>query len=262
MAQEFFYIARSGQQEGPISFVEILQRLEMKTLQPSDYLYDEAQSDWVMLLMYPRLAERLKSHAMKPKSRPKEDKWDDAKDEWYVLKGDHRFGPFAYLEVIRMLQDKSLFESDYAWNVTMSSWEPISELKEFAPQAIRALLDSGFSGVNEVFFRRRHVRANYGASLLVHNNKQVFKGKSIEVSAGGAGIILESDALVQGEKIYLHFKPGDGVPPFNAACEIVSKRHIDASDKAAPVQYGVRFNDIPEATQFILNDYATKKAVA
>lgn len=260
MSQEFFYVARSGQQEGPISFVEILQRLEMKTLEPSDYLYDESQGDWVMLLTYPRLADRL--NTSKPKARPREDKWDDAKDEWYVLKGDHRFGPFAYLEVVHMLQDKSLFESDYAWNVSMDSWQPIADVREFDPQAIRALRDSGFSGVNEVFFRRRHVRAQYGASLLVHNNKQVFKGKSIEVSAGGAGIVLESDSLSPGDKIYLHFKPADGVPPFNASCEIVSKRPADASDKAAPVQYGLKFNEIAEATQFMLNDYATKKAVA
>jgi c-di-GMP-binding flagellar brake protein YcgR len=116
------------------------------------------------------------------------------------------------------------------------------------------------TGLNEIFFRRRHARASYGASLLLHDNKRVYKGQSLEVSAGGAGIIVENGSWKAGDKIYLHFKPGDDVPPFNAICEIVSKKSPSQHDKAMTYQYGVKFTSIASQTAETLNEFARARA--
>lgn len=267
MQQEQFFVARNGQQEGPISLDEILKRVKAKTLDVSDYLYDEAQNDWVMLMAYPRLSDGLKS--LKPPAPPaaaqkaSEPKSERQPNEWFVLKGDNKFGPFAYTELIKMLQDKSIFEYDYVWHAGLPAWERVASLSEFAPEAIRGFREnSGQQGLNEVFFRRRHARAEYGASILIHDNRHVYKGRGIEISAGGAGLVIENAVLEPGDKLFLHFKPGDGVPPFNATCEVVSKRYTNVSDKTAPVQYGVRFTHIATHTQQILNDFAIQKVAA
>lgn len=265
MYQQQFYVSKGGQQDGPISLDEIVKRVQGKALDVNDYLYDEAQNDWVMLMAYPRLAEHLKT--MKPAATPPSNvrklvEEPKAGNEWFVLKGDNRFGPFSHAEVVRMLQDKTVYEFDYVWHAKLPAWERIASLAEFGPDTIRKLRDAGESGVNEIFFRRRHARTNYGASLLVHDNRHVYKGRSIEISVGGAGIVIENALLQPGDKLYLHFKPGDGVPPFNATCEVVSKRFVNASDKAAPVQYGVKFTQIAQQTQELLNDLAMKKRAA
>lgn len=182
--------------------------------------------------------------------------------EWFVLKGDHRFGPFSYAEVVRMLQSKSVFEFDYVWHNGLPTWQRISDLQNFSPEVMRALIQSGLPGLNEVFFRRRHARIPHGGSLLVHNNKSVCRAKSLEISASGAGLVIGESRFEVGEKLFLHFKPGAGVPPFHARGEIVSKRSVNSSDKNAPVQYGVRFTEVKQPDQHVLNVLINKKIPA
>ena len=119
--------------------------------------------------------------------------------------------------------------------------------------------NSGDLDVSEIFFRRRHARSKYGCSLIVHNNKTVFRGHSMEISEGGAGIMIENPEIAPGQTIYLHFQPGDGVPPFNAVCTVVSKQWVDATSKTAPVKYGVKFVSISQAVRERIRDYAEKQ---
>ncbi len=182
--------------------------------------------------------------------------------EWFILKGDNRFGPFSHMEVVKLLQEKSIFEYDYAWNKEMKSWARIAELSMFHPDEIRRLRDTDLPEVNEAFFRRRHARVNYGASVLVHDNQRVWKGQSVEISAGGAGVVLEGAQFVPGQRVFLHFKPGDGVPPFNAVCEIVNKKFKVENDPDAPVQYGLRFIQISRSVQKELDEFTKKNSAA
>ena len=269
--QQQFYVSAAGEQQGPFSIEQIVERVKAKTLDASDYLFDETQQDWVMLMAHSRLSESLK--ALKPATPPaaatplasKATAFDKSRTgadvaEWFVLKGESKFGPFAYSELIKMLQDKSVFEFDYVWHLGLKAWERIATLAEFSPEKIRDFRTTTEGPINEVFFRRRHARAQHGASILVHDNRAVYKGRSIEVSAGGAGIVIENAILQPGEMLYLHFKPAGNTPPFNATCEIISKSYVNASDKSAPVRYGVKFTKIESQTQQILNEFALKTA--
>ena len=270
-----YYVSANGEQQGPFTAEQIVERVNSKSLDASDYLFDEAKQDWIMLMAHPQLSQALKT--LKPVSptssssngsgpnvsalRAGQSKDGNGQEitEWFVLKGESKFGPFSYPELIKMLQDKSIFEFDYVWHVGLKAWERIATIAEFSPDKIRNFRGSSEGPINEVFFRRRHARAHHGASILVHDNRAVYKGRSIEVSAGGAGIVIENALLQPGESLYLHFKPADQTPPFNAACEIISKSFVNASDKSAPVRYGVKFTKIETQTQQILNEFALKK---
>jgi len=264
-----FYVSANGEQQGPFTAEQIVERVNRKTLDASDYLFDESKQDWIMLMAHSQLSQALKT--LKPVSSTSGSsvsalRAGQSKDggggeitEWFVLKGESKFGPFSYPELIKMLQDKSIFEFDYVWHVGLKAWERIATIAEFSPDKVRNFRGSNEGPINEVFFRRRHARAHHGASILVHDNRAVYKGRSIEVSAGGAGIVIENAMLQPGESLYLHFKPGDQTPPFNAACEIISKSFVNASDKSAPVRYGVKFTKIETQTQQILNEFALKK---
>jgi hypothetical protein len=242
-----YYVAKNGQQEGPYSVDQITEKIKSKDLTLNDYVYDSDLNDWVFLSQFAPIS--------KIKVVEKEDN-----DSWFILKSENKYGPFTQLELVKMLQDKSLFEFDYVWKKSMSSWNQISELNEFSTESIRKMMFTEEDLKSEIFFRRRHARAEYGASIIVHNNIKLWRGNSLELSAGGAGIYMENVSLTPGDTVFLHFQPGDGVPPFNAVCEIVSKKtnlKVIGSGKAK--LYGVKFSKIQYGVQKAIKDFATKK---
>jgi len=276
--QEVYFVAHDGEPSGPFSLEEIVKRIESRQLETSDYIYDEAIQDWVVLMAYAPLASRIrpaappaaisaevrsidsaKANASAQGSAISSPK--DASAEWYVLKGDNKFGPFAYLDLVKMLQEKSLFEFDYVWHLGLAAWKRIAELSEFSPDAIRGLKDSQVPGLTEVFFRRRHARVSHGSSILVHDNKTVWKGRSVEVSGGGAGISVDNAVFQPGQIIYLHFKPANDLPAFNATCEVVNVRSANGENTKAN-QYGVKFLNLTQQTQKDLKELTLKRQAA
>jgi hypothetical protein len=285
--QTQFYVSHSGHQMGPYEVHDILQLLTTGTLSPVDYVYDDAKADWVLFLEHDVLAEKVK--ALKPKAPPKmthQTSGDLAAKqqpvptpkvempshipaplaelmghEWFVLKGENRFGPFAYVDVMKMLQQGVIFEFDFVWYQGLETWARIAEMSAFSKENVKTLKDTLLPELSEVFFRRRHRRVQYGATVLVHDNKSVWKGKGVEISEGGAGIVMDNALCVPGQQLFLHFKPGDGVPPFNAICEVVSKGFTgEVKDPKTPIKYGVKFKTMSPDTQKFLQDFTKKKA--
>lgn len=281
--QSKYYVSHSSQQMGPYSVDEIVSLVSEGTLSPLDYIYDESKADWMTFLEHPALGEKVK--ALKPKAPPKpkehereakvhklEHKRSKNSDiapelqksfdhEWFVLKGENKFGPFAYTDVVKMLQQGAIFEFDFVWHEGMNGWSRVAEVSEFTKDHLRQLKESAMPEISEVFFRRRYRRVNYGGTIIVHDNKKVWKGQAMEISEGGAGVVMENAMLVPGQELYLHFKPGDGVPPFNAICEVVSKEYVsDLRSRTAPIKYGLKFKTLSSETQKFLKEYTRKAA--
>lgn len=265
--QERFYLSKNGEYVGPFLVEEIVALVKQGQHFWTDYLYDETKEEWVMLMEHASFAPHMSMEGVKrPSNAPplnlQAKQLEKLKDKaWYILKDGNNYGPFSKIELVQMLQEKALYEFDYIWAEGQSAWRRVSEVEDFSADSIRNLKESGFDDVKEIFFRRRHVRAQYGCSLIIHNNKKVFKGKSMELGAGGAGVIVDGDSFVPGQQIYLHFQPGDGVPPFNAICEVVSKSKAPAMKGFAnPMKYGVKFTTIPQAVRESIRTFATKAA--
>lgn len=262
MDQTQFYVYHAGEQVGPYSLEEITSKIQSKELDMSDYIYDEGTKDWTILVGFEPLQASMSSvKATEPTPKKSEEATKPA-DEWYALKGDLRFGPFAYTEIVRLLQDKSMQEADYVWHSGMDDWKKILDIPEFSADAIKKLRESGIPLVNEVFFRRRHARVDHESSILMHNNQKVFRGKGIEISAGGAGLLLEqreSKYLDVGHQLFLHFKPDVGLPPFNAVCEVVSRRPVNSADPTAATHFGVKFLKVDAKATAAIETFAAQK---
>lgn len=252
-----YVVHHQGVEQGPFSSEEILKKLNAGDLDWTDYVYDEGQKDWLVILEHAEFAKHFQGQPKKETHENEKKTEENAESSWFLLRDDNKYGPFTFLELVKMLQVKKVYEYDYVWHrPTMSTWERISELSEFRPEKIKALKETGGEGLEEIFFRRRHARAQYGASIILHNNKEVWSGHSLELSAGGAGLILDSEAVQVGQSLFLHFKAGDGVPPFNAVCTIVSKQPI----KNSQCRYGVKFTSISQSIQKAIKKYTDNKA--
>ncbi len=249
-----YYLSHQGQQVGPWSYQEIVSQLEAKKADWTDYIYDEKSSGWVLLaehdLMkaYFNKKEKPESHVLHPGNDKK----------WFILKSENKYGPFSYFELVKMLQEKSLSDSDYIWTAAMASWKRFPDCDEFKAEKIRELKNSNLPEVEKIFLQRRFARAKFGAAVLVHNSKTVWKGKSLELSSGGAGLIIENQSFEPGQTLFLHFKVGDKVPPFNAICSVVSKQYV--SSNAKEVKYGVKFTNISRDVRHAIKAFTDHEA--
>ncbi len=252
---EHFYVAHQGIQKGPWSLGEISQKLSTKELEWNDYIYDQKAEDWILLLEFSSLTDTFNKSFKNPIVENKKGKIapDSVKDRsWYILKQNNNYGPFSKNEMVQMLQSKTLFEYDFVWKNDQDSWKRLSEIPEFSPTQIKELYAAWRPEHDgELFFRRRHARANYASAIVIHDRKKVYKAQSLEISAGGAGISVSNVSFTMDQELYLHFRPSDQVPGFNAVCKVVS---------ILGEKYGVQFLNISAAAKDSISKYAAKAA--
>lgn len=256
-------VSHQGVEKGPWAIDEIVAKVRTKELELFDYVFDDTKQDWVLLMEFPQLAEKLKS--TKPprpsqatiegssipetKTKAKADKTGTTGDahaisEWFVLKGENRFGPFSYTDLVKMLQQKVVFPFDFVWHAGMENWARLAELEHFTPDTIRELY--GSTKKKDVFVERKFKRKKFSGRVLIHDNLTLWKGDGFEISRGGVGISMSNSLIVPGQHVYVHFKRHDGWPAFNAVCEVVSKKYVNDD---SPVEYGLRFISLSQEAQ-------------
>jgi hypothetical protein len=262
-------VSHQGAELGPLAIDEIVAKVRAKELDLFDYVFDESKADWVLLMEFPALAEKLKSN--KPPRPPKLNsegqieaveaakatvvKPTEAKvqptasahsiSEWFVLKGENRFGPFAYTDLVKMLQQKVLFPFDFIWHAGLAGWKRVVELEDFKPETIR-LMFANDKVQAELFAERKFERKVYKGRVIVHDNLSLWKGEGFEISRGGVGVEMANSLVVPGQHVFVHFKKHEEWPAFNAVCEVVSKKFVN---DATPVQYGLRFLSLSQEVQ-------------
>ncbi|MES2854925.1 MAG: PilZ domain-containing protein [Bdellovibrionota bacterium] len=288
--QTDFIVAKGEEQLGPMSIAQVAAEIASGNIAVTDYVYDLDKSDWITLFE----CEALKMHLAqsKPKAPPKvtpkaEQKAEpkveqtasqneaveetssvvpmsttpnEGKAEWYVQKGQHRYGPFSYLSVLKGLQDKTIYEFDLISKDIDSDgsaqWYRIAELAEFSADNVRSLQETA----EAVFTTRKFPRVEFDVEVIVHDNSNVWMGRAFEASAGGTGLIIENATLVPGQTLLLHFAGKDELPAFNALCEIVGKKFSkEVRAENSPVQYAVRFVKLDSKVEKAVQNYFLSK---
>lgn len=270
-----YRVSHQGQEAGVFSAAEIVAKIRAKELELFDYAFDESQNDWVLLMEHNEIAALLKSNKPPRPPGPSQVQPQTSNPvetaprtsftatipatgvadsvEWFVLKGEHRFGPFAFAEVVRMQQQKVVFPFDFVWHAGLSDWKRLAEIAEFQPDTIRSLYEKT-GKKSDLFMKRQHKRKKHNGRVIIHDNLTLWKGESFEISKGGVGVTLKNALVVPGQQVFVHFSGHDGWPSFNAVCEVVSKKFVQDD---APVQYGLKFLSMsPEVQDAFLKKVA------
>lgn len=193
-------------------------------------------------------------------SRALEEVADPIMSEWYILKDDNKYGPYTYKDMLSMLDEKFIYGFDFVWHKSLSNWRRLADLEAFTYENINKLKNTYMPELTQVYYKRRHKRVNYGHSIMVHDNNRVWKAKSVQIGQGGVGVLIDQTHVVSGQTLYLHFQPGDGVPPFNAVCEVVSKRLQENKEtKKTEVFYGMKFIKISNDISNLVNSISNSK---
>ena len=250
-----FYISRQGRQEGPHSLELIEDKLKTDYLTPNDYIYDSKTNEWLLISRF-KLTQEICQKLVKKNGLSQSLEMIPINNNWYLLKGENQSGPYPYIEIVQMLEDKKVFEYDYVWSPAMTSWERISECESFETEKLKPFLKNQNSKC-PVQFRRKEARVEIGVSLVIHNNKKLINGNSFELSATGASIGISGNEFSLGELLVVHFRPSKLVPAFNVHCEVISHTKILSENSIEKYRIGVRFlkinNDAKTVIREIIN---------
>jgi len=294
-AQTRFYVAQGDVHLGPWTIDEIAAKVASQEIAVTDFVYDDGRQDWIPLLECEAFKEHLKSK--KPKAPPpaakeaapeKAETAETPKVEstpaepetvsrtlprmnstegeavWFVQKGANRFGPMTYLDVVRALQEKTIFDFDFVWKQGTENWMRIAEHPEFHPDRIRELagkLASSKEKPSDVFLRRQYPRIRFESEVIVHDDRSVWLGRAFEAGMGGSGLVIENATLHPGQVVRVHFGPCDGLPAFNALGEIVGKRYTrEIRGRKSPVRYSLKFLKLDGPAESAVREYFQTKA--
>lgn len=271
-----YLVSHQGQETGPYTLDEIVGKVRAKEIELFDYIFDESKQDWVLLMEHADLAAKLKSNKpprppqaqatnvveLKPAPAAKKEvvapvptqetvtltSTADAHAiaEWFVLKGENKFGPFSYTDVVKMLQQKVVFPFDFIWHAGLEGWKRVAELNDFTEENIRQLFEATGAKKKEIFAERQHNRKKFEGKVIIHDNMTLWKGEGFEISKGGVGVTMKNALVVPGQQVFVHFKGEGQYPAFNAVCEVVSKKFVNDD---TPIQYGLRFLSLTQEVQ-------------
>lgn len=251
-----YFVAKEGIQNGPWTLDEVVSRIQTQVLTWNDYIYDEKTNVWMFLFEFPPLTDIFNRSFKNPLQKTKLlADYDLFKDRiWYILKQNENYGPFTAVEMIQMLQSKTLFEYDFIWRQGQSAWQRLADIHDFKPHKVKEIFESlsvDEDKKSQTFFRRRYPRAVYQSEILIHDEKKLYNAESLEIGLGGAGFSLSGVEFPLESEVFLHFRPGDEVPAFNATCKIVSRNGY---------KYGVSFIQISNLAQESILVYTKKIA--
>lgn len=180
-----------------------------------------------------------------------------------VHENEQDLGPMTQEEVIQKLVNKELSWTSYFFDlgIRANRWKLILEDKKF--QEVYKILypspyikDLKLNDQENIFTLRKFPRIALEASILVHKNKEVWKGWTYEIGPGGVGFILDQTEVASkskvGENVFIHLKAHEGLPSFNAIVTIVSAEKT----KKLNVQYGVKFLKISRTVQQAILNFA------
>lgn len=183
-------------------------------------------------------------------------------NQWYILRGENKYGPFQYAAMINMLQKNELYDYNYVWAPHMDSWTLLGELEEFSKDRLARLIENNTELRRNAFVTRGAPRAAVRIPVYGHNGQLFFDGTALSLSANGALLLLNSPLLLPEQRLLIHFRPGGENPePFNACAVIVRKNFTRTRiNVKSGLHYAVRFTEVSRAGKEILKRLCQKQA--
>lgn len=166
--------------------------------------------------------------------------------EWNIQKNSFEFGPFMFIEVVKMIKAGSLDLTDLVKNVNDADWTLLKDSFEFSTEnQDLALKELSLKKTKQV------KSLEFVASVLIIVNNKITPGESIWISTEGAAISYVGQSLEPQQKLKVHFKSGQGdFKAFNAESEVI--RHQNQ-------QLEVRFLNLKPEVQDYLKQLTLKK---
>lgn len=265
MSDVSFFVSLSGKAEGPFPLQEIRRKLKAGDLRYTDYLWVAEEEGWRML------ADHFSADFPPPKDPPpgisvsgerklkerefggetfSQDLGISNEPIWFLYRDNTKFGPYRYLELVKLLQTNACAPDDFLWKPGFEDWTRIRHCPEFEEAVLRKLVHLRNFGTEKVFIQRRFPRVPYESEVILHDEKRVIFGAARSLSEGGAFLEVSKPSHSKGDRIKIHFTPGAVAVPFNCIAEVTQV------SKGPPSGYHVKFIYLEEEDRKRISQYA------
>ena len=264
LSESSFFVSHSGKAVGPFSEAEIEKKLKAKDFSYTDYLWQPAQESWLMLATYfstdfppPRdpppgitvSAEKLEKREFAADSFSQEIGISN-ESIWFLYRDNTKFGPYRFLELVRLLQTNACAPDDFVWKPGFEDWVRLRQCQEFEETVLRKLVHLRNLSTEKIFVQRRFPRVPYESEVILHDEKRVIFGSVKSLSEGGAFLEVGKPTHQKGDRIKVHFTPGKVNVPFNCIAEVTQVT------KGDPAGYNVKFIYLEEEDRKRIAQYA------
>ncbi|MBX3039342.1 MAG: DUF4339 domain-containing protein [Bdellovibrionaceae bacterium] len=180
----------------------------------------------------------------------------DPRNQWYILRGEDKYGPFEYMSMVRMMQNNELYDYNYVWAPHLESWTLAGELADFSQDRMARLIESGVIKPTGSFIDRQADRADIVVPVYGHNGHMFFDGQSLSISANGSLLLLNTPLMLPGQEFHLHFRNGGAnKTAFNVRAQIVRKNYTRTRiNVKSGLHYAVRFIQISRTGEDVLKE--------
>ncbi len=163
--------------------------------------------------------------------------------EWYIARGNKKYGPYSVDELIQLRQQGKAFEYDLVWKQGLRQWKPLVQTEEFSAHTMaeRALKAETCA----VFNRRQHPRVRKLIPVLVHNELEFWTARTLNISVGGALLELNTPYLKPGDTIHVHFQCENSEDTSFSCLGVVTGKRFSHERLRfnTSLQYSVRFDE-------------------
>jgi PilZ domain/GYF domain 2 len=267
LSETSFFVSRSGKAEGPFLSADLKKRLKAGELAFTDYIWVPDREDWQMLAVFfaqdfpapkdPPPGIRVSDDREKKKLEREFNEETFSQDLgisnepiWFLYRDNTKFGPYRYLELVRLLQTNACAPDDFVWKPGFQDWTRLRHCAEFEDAVLRKLVHLRNFGTEKVFIQRRFPRVPYDSEVILHDEKRVIFGAAKSLSEGGAFLEVNKPTHVKGDRIKIHFTPGAVAVPFNCIAEVTQVA------KGPPAGYNVKFIYLEEEDRKRISQYA------
>lgn len=264
MSEQNLFVSHEGKTLGPFSSADLKKKVKGGEFSYTDYLWLAEDSEWRMLANYfvaefpPPREPPPGVKVVEKKLKEKEFSSESFSQElgisnepiWFLYKDNTKFGPYRFLELVRLLQTNACGGDDFVWKPGFEDWTRLRLCPEFEEKTLKKLAHLKNFGTEKVFIQRRFPRVPYQSEVILHDEKRVIFGAAKSLSEGGAFLEVGKTTHVKGDRIKIHFTPGAVSTPFNCIAEVTQVI------KGPPSGYNVKFIYLEEDDRKRIAQYA------
>jgi hypothetical protein len=262
-----FFVSHGGQPQGPFSKGDLKKKLKAGEIDFTDYLWLPGDEEWRMLASFfsvdfpppkdPPPGVAVTEHKEKKLKEREFAQETFAQDLgisneaiWFLYRDNTKFGPYRFLELVRLLQTNACSRDDFVWKPGFDDWTRLRACPEFDDPVLKKLVHLKNFGAEKVFIQRRFPRVPYESEVILHDEKRVIFGAARSLSEGGAFVEVSKPTHMKGDRIKIHFTPGAVSTPFNCIAEVTQV------SKGSPAGYNVKFIYLEEEDRKRIAQYA------
>lgn len=151
---------------------------------------------------------------------------EDAKlKHWYTKVNNRETGPYRYVELLLMINNKDITENDFVTFRGSGGWKPLSDFDNFLPGNVKNSLEEQNVDPEDsadIHFRRA-MRVPLKNEVLLVGGEYCFKSMCMDVSTGGCLLKVSRGKirLDSNVKIHIYEDKNKNFPSFNFIGEAV-----------------------------------------